>query len=633
MIQLSVVVAFIQVTSPVVPHASSKAIDARSSSQPPPAITTAIENGNRQPAGDLRDGVLTVRIEAGPAEWRPEAEHGKALAIFAFAEEGNKPTVPGPLIRMREGTEVRAIVSNNTGKPLLMRGLQQRPSTKTDSVDLAPGETREFRFIAGSPGTYYYFGRTEENRADLGSERDSQLVGAIVVDPTGPHAPDRVFVISGWFHWIDTAAAHPVFTEHYFVNGRSWPYTEQIQATVGDTLRWRIVNATGAPHPLHLHGFFFDVLSRGVAISDTVYQPGVSRKVVTELMRAGTTMSMNWIPERPGNWLFHCHLGSHVAAERRVDDSEPESAGHANHAVEGMAALVVGIHVTNAHTDRVSRSSDKPIERLSLFVNERAKVYGSQPGYAFVLQKGARPAADSLAPGSPIILTKGQLAEITVFNQAQIPVSIHWHGIELESYYDGVPGWSGGGGGSRIAPAIKPGESFVVRMTPPRAGTFIYHTHDDARGELSSGMYGPLIVLNPGEHFNSETDRIFVMGSAGSGGNTPAVVNGMSDPPALRLARDTAYRFRFIDITSDGFKHVELLGADDKPVKWRAVAKDGADLPPEMQVEGVAQQLAAPGETFDFAVTPAAAETLTLQITTYEFPYKPKVMRLPVLVR
>ncbi len=633
MIQLSVVVALIQATFPAVPHASATPIDAQSAREPSPAIAIASENDNRQPAGDLRDGVLTVRIEARPAEWRPEAERGRALAIFAFAEGGGKPTVPGPLIRVRQGTEVRAIVSNNTGKPLLMRGLQQRPSAKTDPVDLAPGETREFRFIAGSPGTYYYFGRTEKDRPDLvGAESDSQLAGAIVVDPIGRVAADRIFVISNWFHWIDTAAAHPVFTEHYFVNGRSWPYTEQIRATVGDTLRWRIVNATGAPHPLHLHGFYFNVLSRGTAINDTVYQPGVSRKVVTELMRAGTTMSMNWIPDRAGNWLFHCHLGSHVADERRVDDAQPETAGHANHAVEGMAALVIGIHVFSAQTERASRRSEKAARRLSLFVNERARVYGSQPGYAFVLQKDTRPPADSIAPGSPIMLTRGQLAEITVFNQTQIPVSIHWHGIELESYYDGVPGWSGGVAG-KVASAIQPGKSFVVRMTPPRAGTFIYHTHNDAHGELSSGMYGPLIVLNPGEHFDSETDRIFVMGSDGPGGNTPALVNGMADPPAIRLMRDTAYRFRFIDITSDGGKLIELLGTDGKPVTWRAAAKDGADLPPQMQVAGVAQQLAAPGETYDFAFTPAAAETLSLQITTYEFPYKAKVMRLPVIVR
>jgi len=107
--------------------------------------------------------------------------------------------------------------------------------------------------------------------------------------------------------------------------------------------------------------------------------------------------------------------------------------------------------------------------------------------------------------------------------------------------------------------------------------------------------------------------------------------HGGSSPASAHA--HTEYRFRFIDITPDGFKSLALLGADGKPVKCRAVAKDGADLPPQMQVAGAAQQLAAPGETFDFAFTHAAAEILTLQITTYEFPYKAKVMRLPVMVK
>jgi FtsP/CotA-like multicopper oxidase with cupredoxin domain len=45
--------------------------------------------------------------------------------------------------------------------------------------------------------------------------------------------------------------------------------------------------------------------------------------------------------------------------------------------------------------------------------------------------------------GPPIVLTRGQPVEIEVVNRVKDPTAIHWHGIELESYYDGVPGWSG----------------------------------------------------------------------------------------------------------------------------------------------------------------------------------------------
>src|SRR5215472_1835324 len=77
--------------------------------------------------------------------------------------------------------------------------------------------------------------------------------------------------------------------------------------------------------------------------------------------------------------------------------------------------------------------------------------------------------------GPPVLLTRGEPVEIEVKNETTHATSIHWHGIELESYYDGVPGWTGSG--RQITPAIAPASSFVARMAPPRAGTFIYHTH------------------------------------------------------------------------------------------------------------------------------------------------------------
>ncbi len=598
-------------------------------------VETAFANDNRRPAGVLQDGVLTVRLNARPATWRPGSSQGKLLSMFAFAEEGRVASVPGPLIRIPQGTEVRAFVHNSTGKPLLMRGLQQRPSAKTDSVDIAAGDTHEFRFRAAAPGTYYYYGRTDEDRVGLGYVEDSQLIGVIVIDPSGvrPRA-DRTFLITGWFDDGDTtAASRRPPAEYFFVNGKSWPYTERLQATVGDSLLWRVVNGTVAPHPMHLHGFYYDVLERGAESQDSVYARGAIRTVVTELMRSGNTMLMTWSPERAGNWLFHCHLIHHISKERRVDDQVPHSlSGHVNHATDGMAGLVLGITVLPGKEHMVSRASSVQSRKLSLFVNERQNVYGSHPGYGFVLQEGAAPPADSVRPsGSAIVLTTGQPVEVNVVNRTHEAVTVHWHGIELESFYDGVGDWSGLG--RRIAPVIEPGKSFVVRMTPRRAGTFIYHTHNEEGGQLASGLYGPLIVLNRGEVRDTVTDRIFLMGSSGPGDGVPAAFNGLREPPPIQLASNTPYRFRFINISPSPSKMVVLLGADGKPVKWRTFAKDGANLPEQQVNEVPAQQFMAPGETYDYTYRPVKAEALTMQITTYEHLFKPKMMSVQVIVR
>jgi FtsP/CotA-like multicopper oxidase with cupredoxin domain len=142
-------------------------------------------------------------------------------------------------------------------------------------------------------------------------------------------------------------------------------------------------------------------------------------------------------------------------------------------------------------------------------------VYGAAPGFGFVIQSGsAPPRADSITiPGPPLLLERGQPARITVVNHLREPTSIHWHGIELDSYYDGVSGWSGMGG--NVLPQIEPGDSLIVHFTPPRAGTFIYHSHFSEEKQLGSGMYGPLIVLEPGQRYDPDTDRTWLLSTSG----------------------------------------------------------------------------------------------------------------------
>jgi FtsP/CotA-like multicopper oxidase with cupredoxin domain len=109
-------------------------------------------------------------------------------------------------------------------------------------------------------------------------------------------------------------------------------------------------------------------------------------------------------------------------------------------------------------------------------------------------------ASEDKSVGPPIVVTRGEPTEITVVNHLDAPTTIHWHGLELDAYYDGV---IGGGDGNQITPAIQAGASFVARFTPNRAGTFIYHTHAADPNQLSGGVYGGLIVLEPGESFDA----------------------------------------------------------------------------------------------------------------------------------
>ena len=222
----------------------------------------AIANDNRSPAGTVRDGVLTVRLVAHTVAWRPDGANGCALTVNAFAEEGRATQIPGPLIRVRAGTEVRVSVRNALTKTLWVRGLQDRAPGILDSTEIGPGTTRDFRFIANTSGARYYWAGRIDARVPV-SDADGQLVGAMVVDPPGEAGSkpvsDRVMVLTRW-----TPGGTPEnrgFQVNAF-NGRSWPNTERLTYTAGDSVFWHVVNGSTLPTRCICMGSTFEPMRR-----------------------------------------------------------------------------------------------------------------------------------------------------------------------------------------------------------------------------------------------------------------------------------------------------------------------------------------------------------------------------------
>jgi manganese oxidase len=601
--------------------------------QAPVDTTRVVPNENRVAAGRLTGGALHVQLVARLGLWRPEGPRGPQIPVYAFAEEGTatrSPRIPGPLIRVPLGTEIRASIRNMLPQPMRVYGLQDRPSAGLDSIQLLPGERREVRFRANAAGTYLYWARTSRDTFPFGLIEDGQLAGAIVVDSTPTPSRDRVWVLTLW-KARETPPGTPIEEreETLVFNGLSWPHSERLTHTVGDSIRWRVINATRRSHPMHLHGFYYRVDSRGSATQDTVYSPAQRRLAVTERLVPGSSMSMTWSPHTPGNWLFHCHLVEHISARVVPPGRDNGGASH-QHGAHEMSGLVLGI-VVKPKPGAAAAHEPTPRRRLRLFATERPRIFGRASAFSFVLQEGDRePARDSLRiPGSPIVLTRGEPTSIMVVNRMSEPVTVHWHGIELESYYDGVANWSGIG--SRVAPAIAPGDSFDVRLTPDRAGTFIYHTHQRETGQLGAGLFGPLLIVEPGQVIDTLTDRVLLMGAGGPHPSAPPTLNGEVDPRPLDLRAGTTYRLRFINITAFDNKFVRLL-ADTSVQRWRAVAKDGADLPQHQATILPARLVMGAGETWDVDFTPARAGDLTLEIVSTGRVALPSVLT-KVLVR
>jgi FtsP/CotA-like multicopper oxidase with cupredoxin domain len=339
-------------------------------------------------------------------------------------------------------------------------------------------------------------------------------------------------------------------------------------------------------------------------------------------------MTMVWSPDRPGGWIFHCHMSDHVipnptmGPERLTEEERFEPLfrhGHLDqdpnrHAEEGMGGLLIGVYVPPPE----GWLPDEPKRReLRLFVQSDTATGGlSGRQFGYVLQEGAmEPAPDSVRlPGSTIVLWKGEPTSIRVFNRTDEPTQVHWHGLEIESYFDGVAGF--GGYPDRLTPAITPGDSFEIRVTPPRAGSFMYHTHVNDLRQQGSGLYGAFIVLEEGETWDPETDRVFLFGESPFRDDGIPVLNGANPTEPITLETETAYRFRLMNITLFRPNTRIRLLQNGFPVRWTPIAKDGFDLPEVQRVPQWADRTIAVGETYDYRFTPAGPGDLLLELRT-----------------
>lgn len=87
-------------------------------------------------------------------------------------------------------------------------------------------------------------------------------------------------------------------------------------------------------------------------------------------------------------------------------------------------------------------------------------------------------------PGPTLEFNEGDLAIINVTNKMNEETSVHWHGLILPNFYDGVP--------YLTTPPIKPGTTFQYRIPINQSGTYWYHSHTMLQEQ--SGVYGSIII-------------------------------------------------------------------------------------------------------------------------------------------
>jgi len=198
-------------------------------------------------------------------------------------------------------------------------------------------------------------------------------------------------------------------------------------------------------------------------------------------------------------------------------------------------------------------------------------------------------------PGPLIEVARGSEIMVRFTNHLADSTSIHWHGIRLENAFDGVDG-------------VGVGDAFTYKLRFPDAGIYWYHPHIREDIQQALGLYGNILVRQPGAKIPANREQILMLqdllvGDAGLipwGQESPThalmgrfgnlfLVNG---EPGYRLSvrRGEVVRFYFTNASS-----TRTLNLSFPEARMKLVATDAGPFEREAWVESV---VIAPAERY-----------------------------------
>ena len=178
-------------------------------------------------AGPATAGAESVNVELTAKRQLIKIAPGVKMKAWTF-----NGTVPGPVIRAREGDTIQVTLHNADSKMAHSIDLHAAQiSPQTGFADVLPGQSRTFSFVARRPGVFMYHCGTSPVLQHIGMG----MYGAIVVDPAGgrPPAQETVLVQSEFYGPVKKGRIRPSYgamlnDEPTFTafNGRAFRYRD-----------------------------------------------------------------------------------------------------------------------------------------------------------------------------------------------------------------------------------------------------------------------------------------------------------------------------------------------------------------------------------------------------------------------
>ena len=257
----------------------------------------------------MNNGVKEFHLIAEPVE----REMGEGMTAHLWGYNGQSP---GPTIEAVEGDRVRIFVTNKLPEhttihwhgmilPCGMDGV-----TGLTQPGIPTGKTVVYEFDLVTSGTFMY-----HPHADEMVQMAMGMMGFFVIHPKDPAfmPVDRDFVFLLNAFDIDPGSYVPRVMEMtdfnlWCWNSRVFPDIDPLVVSKNDRVRVRVGNLTMTNHPIHMHGYDFEVTcTDGGWVRPEARWPEVSIDIPVGAMRA---YEFDAIYE--GDWAIHCHKSHHT---------------------------------------------------------------------------------------------------------------------------------------------------------------------------------------------------------------------------------------------------------------------------------------------------------------------------------
>ena len=159
-----------------------------------------------------------------------------------------------------------------------------------------------------------------------------------------------------------------------------------------------------------------------------------------------------------------------------------------------LVLLISCVGIAQVGTNGQDRKEDgRPVKEYNLTIEENKMTLGGVAANAMTI--------NGSIPGPVLEFTEGDLAIINVTNKMDEETSVHWHGLILPNFYDGVP--------YLTTPPIEPGTTFQYRIPINQSGTYWYHSHTMLQEQ--KGVYGSIMIQPKEKTLDYDKDLVVVL--------------------------------------------------------------------------------------------------------------------------